>query len=302
MNGPDSIVVGYDGSVEAGRAVRWAARQAELRKSVLHVVHCSLWPLLTRDLGPVEGIADSGLQHYAEAVRDEGLAHATEAAPGLDVRSGLRYGWPADNLRQASAGAGMLVVGSRGIGGFIGLLVGSVSLELAATASCPVAVIRSDDHPDGPVVVGVDSTGSPGALQEACRAATAAGTGLHVVHVLRTHFGMGKPGVAPAGERKAAEQTLQDAVTRARALAPGTPVEQELAQDTSVPRGILNATHGAALVVVGSKGQGLVRGTVGSTSHAVLHHAGCPVLIARHRVPDKPGLSPLSHPERTDNP
>jgi nucleotide-binding universal stress UspA family protein len=282
VNNPDSIVVGYDGSVEAGRAVRWAARQAELRKCTLHVVHCSLWPLLTHDLGPVEGIADSGLQHYAEAVRDEGLAHATEAAPGLDVHSSLRYGWPADNLRQASAGAGMLVVGSRGIGGFIGLLVGSVSLELAATASCPVAVIRSDDHPNGPVVVGVDSTGSPEALKEACRAATAAGTVLHVVHVLRTHFGMGKPGIAAAGERNAAELTLQEAVTRARTLAPETVVEEELAQDTSVPRAILNAAQGAALVVVGSKGQGLVRGTVGSTSHAVLHHAKCPVLIARH--------------------
>jgi nucleotide-binding universal stress UspA family protein len=287
MNDPDSIVVGYDGSIEAGRAVRWAARQAELRQCTLRVVHCTLWPLLTHDLGPVEGIADSGLQHYAEAVRDEGLAHATEEAPGLDVRSSLRYGWPADNLRQASAGAGMLVVGSRGIGGFIGLLVGSVSLELAATASCPVAVIRSDDHPHGPVVVGVDSTGSPEALNEACRAATAAGAVLHVVHVLRTHFGMGKPGIASAGERKAAEQTLQDAVTRAQALSPHTTVEQELAQDTSVPRGILNAAHGSALIVVGSTGQGLVRGTVGSTSHAVLHHASSPVLIARHPINDE---------------
>jgi nucleotide-binding universal stress UspA family protein len=283
MDDRDSIVVGYDGSVEAGQAVRWAARQAASRNCVLDVVHCSLWPLLTRDLGPVEGIADSGLQHYAEAVRDEGLAHAAEAAPGLQVRPVLLYGWPAEHLRQASAGSAMLVVGSRGIGGFMGLLVGSVSLELAATAACPVAVIRSDDHPDGPVVVGIDSSGSPAALREACALATATGARLLVVHVLRTHFALGKPGTVSGDAREAARQTLQSAVAHARTLAPETRVEQELPEDTSVPRALLYAARGAALIVVGSKGQGLVRGTVGSTAHAVLHHARSPVLIARHR-------------------
>jgi nucleotide-binding universal stress UspA family protein len=288
----NSIIVGYDGSVEAGQAVRWAARQAACRNWVLNVVHCSLWPLLTRDLGPVEGIADSGLQHYAEAVRDEGLAHAAEAAPGLQVRPSLRYGWPAEHLRQASVGSAMLVVGSRGIGGFMGLVVGSVSLELAATAACPVAVIRSDDHPDGRVVVGVDSSGSTAALREACAMATATGAGLLVVHVLRTHFALGKVGIVSTEDREAARQTLQSAVAHARVLAPETAVEQALPEDTSVPRALLNAARGAALIVVGSKGQGLVRGTVGSTAHAVLHHARSPVLIARHSRTDAPGTIP----------
>ncbi|WP_087872559.1 universal stress protein [Arthrobacter globiformis] len=289
MDGRNTIVVGYDGSVEAGQAVRWAARQAACRNWGLDVVHCSLWPLLTHDLGPVEGIADSGLQHYAEAVRDEGLAHAAEAAPGLQVRPVLRYGWPGQHLREASAGSAMLVVGSRGIGGFIGLLVGSVSLELAATAACPVAVIRADDHPDGPVVVGVDSSGSAAALREACALATATGAGLRVVHVLRTHFALGRPGIGSTEDREAAGHILQSAVAQVRALAPETPVEQELTEDTSVPRALLKAARGAAVTVVGSKGQGLVRGTVGSTAHAVLHHARGPVLIARHGSADTPG-------------
>lgn len=186
----------------------------------------------------------------------------------------------------------MLVVGSRGIGGFMGLVVGSVSLELAATAACPVAVIRSDDHPYGPVVVGVDSSGSSAALREACALAAATGAGLLVVHVLRTHFSLGKPGIASTEDREAARQALQSAVARARALAPQTQVEQKLAEDTSVPRALLNAARGAALIVVGSKGQGLVRGTVGSTAHAVLHHARSPVLIARHSTADTPGTMP----------
>jgi nucleotide-binding universal stress UspA family protein len=216
MGDHKTIVVGYDGSVEAGQAVRWAARQAACRNWVLDVVHCSLWPLLTHNLGPVEGIADSGLQHYAEAARDEGLAHAAEAAPGLHVRPVLRYGWPGQHLREASAGSAMLVVGSRGIGGFMGLLVGSV--------------------------------------REACALATATGAGLLVVHVIRTHFALGRPGIASTEDREAA--------------------------------------RGAALIVVGSKGQGLVPGTVGSTAHAVLHHARAPVLIARHSSTTRPGTMP----------
>lgn len=286
MHHPDCIVVGYDGSVEAGQAVRWAARQAEVRNCELHLVHCSLWPLLTHDLGPVHGVANSGLQHYAEAVRDEGKARAVETAPGLKIRTSLLYGWPADHLRRVSAGERMLVLGSRGIGGFMGLLVGSVSLELAATASCPVAVVRSDDHPGGPVVLGVDSAGSPAALHDACELVRATGADLKVIHVLRIHFGAGKGGVGSVGTRKAAEQALENAARNARAMAPETRVEEEMVQDTSVPRALLNAARGAALIVVGSKGQGLVRGTVGSTAHAVLHHARGPVLISRHDPED----------------
>lgn len=288
MQSPDCIVVGYDGSVEAGQAVRWAARQAELGKYELHLVHCSLWPLLTHDLGPVPGVADSGLQHYAEAVRDEGNALAVEAAPGLKTRTTLLYGWPADHLRRVSAEARMLVLGSRGIGGFMGLLVGSVSLELAATASCPVAVVRSDDHPSGPVVVGVDSSGSPAALHVACELVRGTGADLKVIHVLRMHFGVGKGGVGSVGTRKAAENALERAARTAQAMAPEASVEEELVEDTSVPRALLNAARGAALIVVGTKGQGLVRGTVGSTAHAVLHHARCPVLISRRNPEEAP--------------
>jgi nucleotide-binding universal stress UspA family protein len=286
---PDGIVVGCDGSAEAGVAIRWAAWQAGLRECELHLVHCSLWPLLTHDLGPVEGVADSGLQHYAETIRDEGAAQAANEVPGLRIRTSLLYGWPADNLRRVSAGSRMLVLGSRGIGGFMGLLVGSVSLELAATADCPVAVIRSDENRVGPVVVGVDSSGSAAALGQACEMAMATGAALKIIHVLRIHFGVGKPGLASSGTRGAAERVLETAAGNARAIAPTAAVETELAQDTSVPRALLNAARSAAVIVVGSEGRGLIRGTVGSTAHAVLHHARCPVVVARHAAEEPAG-------------
>ena len=275
------IVVGYDGSAEAARAVRWAAEQAAQRGCPLHLVHCSLWPLLADD--PVPGDADGGREPSAQTILEEGLAHAKHAAPGVEVHTTVLYGWPVVHLPEISAGEEMLVVGSRGIGGFLGLLVGSVSLEMAATAACPVAVIRPCEHPDGPVVVAIDSSGSAAALEDACTLAAVTGADLKIIHVEH----------APAGYRMlrdpidahpAAETMLDSAVSTARGLAPGTTVESQLLTDTSVPRAILNASQNARVTVVGTKGHGLIKGTIGSTAHAVLHHAKGPVLISRRNA------------------
>jgi nucleotide-binding universal stress UspA family protein len=284
MPSPDRVVVGYDGSAEAALAVRWAARHAALMDCELQVVHCSLWPLLTSDLGPVKGIAGSGLQHQAQAILDEGKAEALSVAPRVRIRSSLLYGLPAGHLRRIADDARMLVLGSRGIGGFMGLLVGSVSLELAATASCPVAVIRFDQNPEGRIVVGIDSSGSAGALSIACALASATGAELMIIHIIRRHDGLANNA---GGGQGAARSLLLTAVHDARALAPDVTVSQHVAQDTSVPRALLNAARGAALIVVGSKGRGLLRGTIGSNAHAVLHHATVPVLISRQRQPGR---------------
>ena len=173
------------------------------------------------------------------------------------------------------------MVGSRGLGGFLGLVVGSVSLELAATASCPVAVIRSDLHPGGPVVVAVDESGSPGPLQDASTIASASRGGLTVVHVRHTPAGYRRFHDSPEA-LAASGEVLRTAVESARVRAPAVPVEGILLTDTSVPHAILNASRNAALLVVGSKGHGLVRETIGSTAHAILHHAHGPVLVSRH--------------------
>ncbi|GAB5079081.1 universal stress protein [Arthrobacter sp. AD-310] len=279
MTDSGSIIAGYDGSDEAATAIRWAARQAWLRGLPLQVVHCSLWPLLTRNLGPVPGVADSGLERAAEAVLEEGLQIAQAAGPGLEIDATLLHGLPASHLAALSARHAMLVVGSRGLGGFLGLLVGSVSLELAAAASCPVAVIRPAPRPEGPVVVGVDASGSPAALEDACALAEVEEAGLTVVHVHHTPAGYGHRPLA--GDGADPESVLAAAVARARALAPGVPVDGRVLHDTSVPHAILKASDGARMVVVGSHGHGMLRETIGSTAHAVLHHARGPVLIAR---------------------
>ncbi|MBE4716728.1 universal stress protein [Pseudarthrobacter sp. AB1] len=279
---PDRVVVGYDGSAESALAARWAARHAALLDCELQVVHCSLWPLLTNDLGPVKGIAGSGLHHKAQAILDEGQAEALSVAPRVRIRSTLLYGLPAGHLRRTADGARMLVLGSRGIGGFMGLLVGSVSLELTATASCPVAVTRFDKNPEGRIVVGIDSSGSAGALNIAGALASATGADLTIFHVIRPHDGTSNEG---GGGQMAARRLLQTAAHDAQALAPQATISQNVAQDTSVPRALLNASRGAALIVVGSKGRGLLRGTIGSNAHAILHHATGPVIISRQLEP-----------------
>lgn len=273
------IAAGYDGSDEAAAAVRWAARHARATNFPLHVVHCSLWPLLTRHLGPVPGVSRSGLEQSAQSILDEGVAHAAAEVPGLEIRSTLLHGLPAQLLAGLSSGERMLVVGSRGLGGFLGLLVGSVGLELAATAACPVAVIREDTHPAGPVVAAVDASGSPAALADACALASAWQAPLTVVHVRHQPPGYRHPGSqGPVDEDW---EILASALAQARAMAPSVRVEGDVLTDSSVPHAILKAAEGARIVVVGSQGRGILRETIGSTAHAVLHHAHGPVLISR---------------------
>jgi nucleotide-binding universal stress UspA family protein len=276
---PQAVVAGYDGSVEAAAAVRWAARHAEAVKCPLNVVHCSLWPLLTRHLGPVPGVSGSGLEQSAQSILEEAVAHAAAEVPGLQIRSTLLHGLPAQLLAQVSTGERLLVVGSRGLGGFLGLLVGSVSLELAATAACPVAVIRQDVHPDGPVIAAVDASGSTAALEDACALATAWEAPLTVIHVRHQPPGHRRPDTQDSDAE--AQSILSSAVTHARAAAPSIPVDGKVLTDSSVPHAILQASARARIVVVGSQGQGILRETMGSTAHAVLHHAHGPVLISR---------------------
>ena len=276
---PGFIVAGYDGSDEAAAAVRWAARHARATGSPLNVVHCSLWPLLTRHLGPVPGVSNSGLEQSAQSVLEEGVAHAAAEAEGLQVKSTLLHGLPAKLLVEISAGESLLVVGSRGLGGFLGLLVGSVSLELAAAAACPVAVIRQDFFPDGPVVAAVDAEGSPTVLADACGLASAWKAPLTVVHVRHLPAGYSRPHSQEAGTE--ARKVLEAALTDARTMSPGLRLEGRVMTGSSVAHAILEASKEARMVVVGSQGSGVLRETIGSTAHAVLHHAQGPVLVSR---------------------
>ena len=187
-----AIVVGVDGSAQSLDAVDWAAGEARAQERPLRVVHAFLWPLLNVPLGPPDlGPPDSGLQHAAENILSTAVDRAHQAGPGLEISTDLPVCSPGAALIEASQKAALVVVGHRGLGGFTGLLVGSVGVQVAAHAACPVVVVRDagggrDDAGSaaGQVVVGVDGSDlSSHAIDFAFTHAARRGLGVRAVHV-----------------------------------------------------------------------------------------------------------------------
>jgi nucleotide-binding universal stress UspA family protein len=131
------IVVGVDGSPASVDALRWAAQQAALTGASLETV--TSWSYPTTYGFPV--IANVDWEQGARAVLEQAITDALGEA-GPPVRRRVVEGHPAQVLARAAEGADLLVVGSRGHGGFAGLLLGSVSEHVVAHAPCPVVVVR----------------------------------------------------------------------------------------------------------------------------------------------------------------
>jgi nucleotide-binding universal stress UspA family protein len=140
----DPIVVGFDGSVGSESALRWAAQEALYRGAPLRVVHA--WeapPQLVAGAGwvPPDGARLEELAQAARGRLDTALAALANELRGLDVEPRAEHGPASAVLLDASTDAALLVVGTRGHGGFTGLLLGSVGQQVAQHAPCPVAVI-----------------------------------------------------------------------------------------------------------------------------------------------------------------
>jgi nucleotide-binding universal stress UspA family protein len=282
------IIVGYDGSEGSQLAVRWAARHASVTGHPLIIVHCSVWPLLTNDLGPVTGVKDSGLQHHAETTATEGLELAFTTAPDIQASKRLLTGFPAETLTRLSADASLLVTGTRGLGGFAGLLVGSVSLHLAASASCPIMVVRNDQPTHEIILAAVDgSPESDRAVLAAARLAATLYQPLHLLHALpyRRHMldSGTEPGIQDTGDA-AAQAERDPVIQQALNLLPAD-TDLTIADATitaiSVPGAIIDHARTASCVVLGAKGRNTIGARLGSTVHAVLHHSTTNVFIVR---------------------
>jgi nucleotide-binding universal stress UspA family protein len=134
------IVVGVDGSEVSLDAVEWAAAEAVERHRRLRVVHAFIWPLLRVQVGPSRyGPPDAGLQAQAQRILDEALLRARQSALGIDVAGAMPVGVPVPVLLSEIEQAPLVVPGSRGLGGFSGLLLRSTGVQVAAHASCPVS-------------------------------------------------------------------------------------------------------------------------------------------------------------------
>lgn len=292
-----SIVAGIDGSRSARTAAMWAADEASKRGLPLRLVHVFTVPVakmpgvIPSSEAIRAGFASRGLEWVSEAQEAVLARH-----PELAVETAVREGNPVAALIQESVKATMVVLGSRGLGGFTGMLVGSTAVALAHYGHCPIVVARGprpggDVPEEGPVVVGADgSPASDAALAFAFDEARLCDTGLTVVRTwsemvdhgaIRPHFLAVDPAEIEAADRKAAEEQVapwQDKY-------PDVPVEIVVRKGRPV-RTLLDFGAGARLLVVGSRGRGGFEGMLlGSTSQALIAHSECPVAVIRPAVP-----------------
>lgn len=287
------VVVGVDGSESALHAASWAAHEARRRNTQLRLVHvCHLAPVrhpkqVPPPLEYQAAILDQGRHYLTEAAEA-----ARQAAPDVPVTADLRDGSAADVLVTESHSAQLMVLGSRGLGGFSSLLVGSVAIALSAHGDCPVVVMHAateDGIPSeaGFVIVGVDGSElSDAALTFAFEAAAARGVPLVALH---TWLDVNMAGAWTAlpwtidwdRVQNEEEQAVAERLAPWREKFPHVEVRPLVVRDRA-ERALLEHAAGAQLIVVGSRGRGGFTGMgLGSVSQTLLHYAECPVAVAR---------------------
>lgn len=276
------IVVGVDGSTGAADALMWSMREAALHRwSVTAVL---AWGFLdqhhmgtaTFDPQYTEADAARALDHYIETAVGDSSQIKRKVVCDLAPRA----------LLAESSDAQLLVVGARGLGGFKGLLVGSVSQHCLQRSQRPVAIIHGTSEDENRtserIVVGIDgSETAAAALDWAREEAVLRGAVLEVVHAWQLPYMGGHPYPAydPAPIEHLARKILDDAVDALTDRAPAPPVQRTLVSGGAA-MAILTAAKDAALAVVGSRGVGGFKGLLlGSVSHQVAIHARCPIII-----------------------
>jgi nucleotide-binding universal stress UspA family protein len=259
----------------------------------LRIVH-AFHPLLPADPygvgSPIDGLRAA--QTVAESVVQRYAARARGVASDLDVATRVPCGTAVRALLDEASRAQLLVLGHRGLHGLRAVLAGSVSVQVAAHASCPVVVIRAaraEDRSGAPprVVVGVDGDSTCGpALGFAFEAARQRGVPLAAVHAWTPDPPADLEAVhgPPTMAETVARRTLERALQRWHSQYPDVPVVTRLVRDEPA-RAVTAESRGAALVVVGSRGRGHLTGAVrGSVSQAVLRHGHSPIAVVRHRL------------------
>ncbi|MEV5955353.1 universal stress protein [Streptomyces sp. NPDC051987] len=294
-----TITVGVDGSPESRAAADWAAREARLRALPLKLLH--VFPP-----APGNRATWSGTETEHDPARRDPAAAAAELRAGhpeVEVIIDRVTGDPAVALAEAADAAELLVLGSRGLGGLSGFLVGSVSLNVVARATRPVVLVRAGEQADAerrtapadgpptvapfqPVVVGLDTGDADDTLLEFAFDAAAR---RHAV--LRAVHGWTEPpgdfrrfhGVELHASLARQQATaLTDALRPWRRKFPGVDVI-EASRCGGAAQVLVNASRDASLAVVGRRVRTSPLGThIGHVAHAVLHHVAAPVAVIAH--------------------
>ncbi|MCM2390664.1 universal stress protein [Streptomyces albipurpureus] len=296
-----TVIAGLDGSRESLAAADWAAQEAKLRGVPLKLVN--VWESVPLVQAPF--LSAENEQHWAEQLPREAGEELRKAHPDLDITVEQLTGRPADVLPELSKDAELLVLGSSGLGGFTGFLVGSVGQAVVSRTEGPVILVRAvspveqpGEEPQegpavqgdvrGPIVLGLDANEPDDALiQFAFDAAQRRAVPLRVVHSwnLPPYFAYGLPPDPQLNAELGRIETekLAEVLEPWRPKYPSVEVIEQVEPGKAVEQ-LVTASRGASLLVVGRRmRRAPFGGRIGSVAHAVLHHAIAPVAVIPHQ-------------------
>lgn len=295
------VIAGVDGSAESLAAAEWAAREAVRRDRPLRLVHVWNWHPRQED----GEIATAAQRHLARRCLRQAEDRIRRTCPGARVEDAQVEGPATAALLKAAEQADLLVLGSRGLSGFTGFLVGSVALGVVARAPRPVVLVRAgeeaaDEHlPDGhghastrtgyrDVVLGIDlADPCDEVIEFAFEEARLRGARLKAVHAWQQPspigLGPGDIGLVNGSERGEEWLGFLTAVLQVwHDKYPGVEVAETVTEGRAQST-LLRAASGASLLVVGRHTSDLPAGPrTGPVAHAAIHHVGCPVAVVPH--------------------
>ncbi|MFJ6939707.1 universal stress protein [Streptomyces sp. NPDC101132] len=288
---PDTspVIVGVDGSKSARAAALWAADEAARRGRPLHILYAADTDskavyLPAETLDEVRAAGGALLEDTARAV--------TAEHPDLAVTTECGHGDAVAGLLAAAGPDGTIVVGSRGLGGFNALMLGSTGLRTAAGAETPLVVVRGNGHgaETGVVLSAVRDEHDLACARYAAREAELRKASLRLLHVWSLLESVGLVvGQLDTVDEVAREHArhLTAVADRIREEFPALRVDAGAEKSLSVGAVLVEATRHADLLVMGGRrDRGFIGTTLGRATHTLLHHAHCPVLlIPRTPVP-----------------
>ncbi|MFH8413269.1 universal stress protein [Streptomyces collinus] len=293
------LVAGVDGSAESLAAVEWAAREAVRRERALRLLHARNWH-------PRQGeIANAAERQLAWRILRRAEERVLATCRDVRLYDEQVEGPATAALLKAAEDAELLVLGSRGLSGFTGFLVGSVALGVVARATRPVVLVRAGEEAgnehlradegtasgrtgDRDVVLGVDvNDPCDEVLDFGFETARLRHARLRVLHAWHAPnpFTLGPGEVGLVSEPQRAEEWLgflSAVLHERRDKYPDVEVLETVVEDKA-SNALLRAATGAGLLVVGHRLT--ERPTVprtGPVTHAVIHHVGCPVAVVPH--------------------
>ncbi|WP_141208858.1 universal stress protein [Streptomyces griseorubiginosus] len=291
---PPPVIAGVDGSAESLAAAEWAARESLRRKRPLRLVHA--WSWHPRQDGEPATAAQRLAARRALRQAEERIGRV---CPQVCFEEEQVEGPATAALLRAAAQADVLALGSRGLSGFTGFLVGSVALGVVARAARPVVLVPAAGA-DGYDTAGPEETGRRDVvlgldladpceevIEFAFEAAQGRGSRLRAVHAWQqpVPFGFGPGEIGLIGEPRRADEwrDFMSAVLHTwRDKYPGVDVVETLTEGRPAAP-LIRAASAASLLVVGRRiAQGPALARTGPVAHAVIHHAGCPVAVVPH--------------------